>query len=182
MPGIPALLVRMRPARVGALVVALALVASSADAQPGSLNPPKWQGGANFLAAWATGEFSENIDAAAGVLIQVDRRIGESVFSLGGEFGFVVYGSQDWTSTVVGAPNLKVNLVTSNNVGLLSARLRAGRQTGKWRPDVYGAIGAHGLWTDTSIDLGASDCTALCPDVTAKRSKTPCSHTASAPA
>src|SRR4029453_8283742 len=124
-----------------------------------------WQLGLSFAEASATGEFANQVDSAAGVLFFIDRQVHNSVFSVGGEFVYLLYGNQDWQSTVVGAPNLKVNLTTSNNVGMLLGHVRAARRGGNWRPYVDGELGAQGLWTDTSIDLGPSDCRALFPGV-----------------
>jgi hypothetical protein len=158
---------RFRSLNVLHVLLVLLLHATSSAAQPAPAEPRKWQFGLSFAAGVATGEFAEHVDSAPGVLFFVDRQIHGSVFSVGGELVYLLYGSQDWTSTVVGAPNLKVKLTTSNNALMGLGHLRAARRSGNWRPYVDGELGAQGLWTETSIDLGASDCRVLCPDVSA---------------
>jgi len=133
----------VRAACVLTLVLGFPLASRPASAQPA------WQGGVDFVTALPVGAFATTVGLAPGGLFWVDRQLGSSPFSLGGEFGGVVYGSENWTSAVVGAPNLSLNMSTSNDLLLWGLRLAAGRRTGRWRPYALASLGGQSLLTTT---------------------------------
>src|SRR5690349_16011312 len=84
----------LRRIRAWALACVLsALFASHAAAQtPPTVNRPRLQGGANFVQAFAVGDFSQRVNTAVGGLVQLDVGLGDSIFSVGGEVGYMGYG------------------------------------------------------------------------------------------
>ena len=53
---------------------------------------PRFQVGASFVQAFAGGDFSERVNLAAGGLFQLDVGLGDCIFSVGGEIGYMGYG------------------------------------------------------------------------------------------
>jgi hypothetical protein len=109
--------------------------------------------GGYFLTVVPRGEFSENVtNNGYGAGLQVLVPIGSSPFLVGGDFGFVVYGSESHREPIsTTIPNLQVRVRTSNNIFLPHFVLRAQPRSGLIRPYVDGLIGLKYLWTQTSI-------------------------------
>ena len=120
-----------------------------------------WQGGAGGLGASSQGDFSTNVGGAGGLLIHLDRRLRGSVFSLGGELAYMVYGDESRDvalgSLIPEVPDASVTVNTENAMLLLHARLRAQRRAGRWRPYADGLFGFNDLFTKSSVE-GAQDC------------------------
>jgi hypothetical protein len=149
--------------RAAALVcVVSALFPHPARAQtPSTVDRPRFQGGVNFVQAFAVGDFSERVNLAAGGLFQFDVGLGASVFSIGGEIGYMGYGhvnrKVDVSSLIPEIPHASLSVSTTNYMVPMHARLRAQRPFGRWRPYVDALFGGNLISTDTSIDCSAND-------------------------
>jgi outer membrane protein with beta-barrel domain len=138
------------------------VVAHSAHAQTSSPpQRPRFQGGVNFAQAFAVGDFAEHVNLAAGGLVQFDVGLGESIFSVGAEIGYMGYGhvnrTVDVSSLIPEIPNATLSVTTDNYMIPMHARLRAQRKDGRWRPYADALFGGNLISTDTSIDCAASD-------------------------
>jgi hypothetical protein len=151
--------------RTGAGAIACivsALIAHPAHAQTSSpAGRPRFQGGVNFVQAFAVGDFSERVNLAAGGLFQLDVGLGDSIFSIGGEVGYMGYGhvnrKVDVSSLIPEIPHASLSVSTTNSMVPMHARLRAQRRFGRWRPYVDALFGGNLISTDTSIDCSAND-------------------------
>jgi hypothetical protein len=114
--------------------------------------PRRWQGGLGLALGVPVGDFSENVDIAAGVTGQFDYGLGDSLFSLGAEGTILFYGSDSRHVPLVGFPDLSVRVETSNQMGLLHGRLRSQKREGRVRPYVDALVGFNYLSTTTSVD------------------------------
>ena len=150
-------------ARGGAVAcVLVALTVPSAFAQTSSAaGRPRFQGGASFIQAFAVGDFSEHVNLAAGGLFQFDVGLGDSIFSLGGEVGYMGYGhvnrKVDVSSLIPEIPEATLSVSTTNSMVPIHARLRAQRNDGRWRPHADALFGGNLISTDTSLDCSAND-------------------------
>ena len=101
---------------------------------------------------------AERVNLAAGGLFQLDVGLGESIFSVGGEVGYMGYGhvnrEVDVSSLIPEIPNATLSVTTTNYM-IPIARLRAQRKSGRWRPYVDALFGGNLISTDTSIDCSA---------------------------
>jgi hypothetical protein len=134
----------------------------SAHAQASSAAArPRFQGGASFIQAFAVGDFSERVNLAAGGVLQLDVALGDSIFSVGGEIGYMGYGhvnrSVDVSSLIPEIPHATVSVSTTNSMVPMHARLRAQRKYGRWRPYADALFGGNLISTDTSINCSAND-------------------------
>jgi len=140
-----------------------ALIAHTAHAQTSSSAPqrPRFQGGVNFVQAFAVGDFAERVNLAAGGLFQFDVALRDSIFSVGTEIGYLGYGhfnrKVDVSSLIPEIPNATVSVTTDNYMVPMHARLRAQRKYGRWRPFADAVFGGNLISTDTSIDCAAKD-------------------------
>lgn len=136
----------------------------SLAAAQGPSNAGKWQAGLGGLAAVAVGEFSTDVDLAGGLALYVNRALGQSVFSLGGEIGWMEYGSTSRLVFLGGlipeVPDASVEVTTSNDMMLVHGRLRAQRRQGRWRPYGDGQVGVTELSTRTAVQ-GSFECTTI---------------------
>jgi hypothetical protein len=142
--------------------VVFLLAAHSAYAQTSSApQRPRLQGGASFVQAFAVGDFSERVNLAAGGLFQLDVGLGDSIFSVGGEIGYMGYGHAnrkvDVSSLIPEIPNATLSVSTTNSMVPMHARLRAQRSVGRWRPFADAVFGGNLISTDTSIDCAANN-------------------------
>jgi hypothetical protein len=138
------------------------LAAHSAYAQTSSAaGRPRFQAGASFVQGFAVGDFSERVNLAAGGLLQLDVGLGDSIFSVGGEIGYMGYGhanrTVDVSSLIPEIPNAKLSVSTTNYMVPMLARLRAQRSGGRWRPYADALFGGNLISTDTSIDCSANN-------------------------
>ena len=152
-----------RRIRAGALAcVVFALFAHPAYAQtPSTVNRPRFQGGAIFIQAFAVGDFSQRVNTAVGGLVQLDVGLGDSIFSVGGEIGYMGYGHAnrkvDVSSLIPEIPNATLSVSTTNYMVPMHARLRAQRRVGRWRPYADALFGGNLISTDSSIDCSANN-------------------------
>ena len=151
--------------RVRARTIACFLFAAFAHSAHAQTSPspqrPRFQGGASFVQAFAVGDFSERVNLAAGGLFQFDVGVGDSLFSIGGEIGYMGYGhlnrNVDVSSLIPEIPHASLSVSTTNYMVPMHARLRAQRKVGRWRPYVDALFGGNLISTDTSIDCSAND-------------------------
>lgn len=138
-----------------------AAVAHSAHAQTSPPQRPRFQGGVNFVQAFAVGDFAERVSLAAGGLVQFDIGLGDTIFSIGGEIGYLGYGhvnrKVDVSPLIPEIPNARVSVTTDNYMVPMHARVRAQRKYGRWRPYADALFGGNFISTDTSIDCSAND-------------------------
>lgn len=132
-----------------------AVSAAAVQPAPAPVAPPgprRWQGGLGFALGIPVGDFSENVDIAAGASGQFDYGLGNSPFSLGAEGTVLFYGSESRRVPLVGFPDLSVRVETSNQMGLLHGRLRTQKREGRVRPYVDALVGFNYISTTTSVD------------------------------
>jgi hypothetical protein len=153
---------RCRVATAALCFSLLMLSGSRAGAQGPPTPVTKWQGGFGVLGAGAVGDFATHVEAAGGFAVYLDAALRDSMFSLGGELGWMLYGDTTRTvplgTLVPEVPDASVDVITENQMLLLHARLRAQRRGGRWRPYADGQVGFTDLFTNTSVE-GAFDCT-----------------------
>ncbi len=139
----------------------------AAQPQSSSKGPTRFQGGVGFLGARAVGDFGTHVAGAAGVLVQFDVGLAQSVFSLGGEFGAMGYGGESRSvyigNLVPDIPDLSLKVNTDNEMWLGHVRVRAQRRVGRWRPYADGLLGFTELATRTSIQ-GVLSCSTASGD------------------
>ncbi len=131
---------------LGLAVLILLLSSQSAFSQGG-------QFGIAFSAGLPQSEFEETLnDEGFGVDGLLAFRLGESPFSLGAEFGYLIYGSESrnvpFSQTI---PDVYVDVETSNNILQSFVFLRAQNDKGAIRPYLDGLLGFNYLFTRTSI-------------------------------
>jgi Outer membrane protein beta-barrel domain len=154
---------RVRMSLAGLIACFLcALTAHSAQAQTSSpAERPRFQGGASFVQGFAVGDFSDRVNLAAGGLFQLDVGLGDSIFSVGGEIGYMGYGhvdrKVDVSSLIPEIPHATLSVTTTNYMVPMHARLRAQRKFGRWRPYADALFGGNLISTDSSIDCSTND-------------------------
>lgn len=142
------------------------LCAANVAAQPPRSpdEPTRFQLGVGLLGAGAVGDFGTGVDGAWGALVHMDVGLGESPFSLGGEFAGMGYGAESRSvyigNLVPDIPNLSVKVNTDHEMWLGHMRVRAQRRVGRWRPYADGLVGFTELATRTSIK-GALSCSSI---------------------
>ena len=152
-----------RGVRIAAIACALsAPFAHPAHAQTASsVERHRFQAGANFVQAFAVGDFAERVNLAAGGLFQLDVGLGDSIFSVGGEIGYLGYGhlnrKVDVSSLIPEIPHATLSVTTTNSMIPMHARVRAQRKYGRWRPYADALFGGNLISTDTSIDCSTND-------------------------
>jgi hypothetical protein len=129
---------------------------ATAQTRPSLDEPTRFHAGIGFLGAAAVGDFGTDVGGALGILMDVDVRLGKSLFTLGGEFGAMGYGSET-RSVYVGnlipdIPDLSIRVNTDNEMWIGHLRFGAQRRVGRWRPYANGLIGFTELATRTSIN------------------------------
>ena len=156
----------MRTRRVVAYVSCGVLCAAQVAAQSptATANGGRWQGGFGVLGGMPVGDFATHVDGAGGLAGHVDRAFGDSVFRLGGELGWMLYGTETRTvplgALIPEVPDASVKVTTENDMLLLHARIRAKRRGGRWRPYADGLFGFTDLFTYSSV-TGALECSPL---------------------
>jgi hypothetical protein len=146
-----AIAVAMPSAATGQNVASTTAIQPAPAPAPPS-GPRRWQGGLGLALGVPVGDFSGNVDIAAGVTGQFDYGLGDSPFSLGAEGTVLFYGNESRRVPLVGFPDLSVRVETSNQMGLLHGRFRAQRREGRVRPYVDALVGFNYISTTTSVD------------------------------
>ena len=106
-----------------------------------------------FLTGVPTGEFGDSLDATGyGFSIRFGYLVGDSPIRIGGDMGFLRYGSEKHSEILLSdLPDVRVDVQTSNNILLGHFFLRVQPRSGTVRPYAEGLIGVTYLFTDTSI-------------------------------
>ncbi|HHM24021.1 MAG TPA: hypothetical protein ENJ23_03175 [Bacteroidetes bacterium] len=120
---------------------------------PATSSAQRVEGGLHLMLGNPQGEFRQNVDNMGFGLsgfLALGPKNGFALF--GGEFGFLVYGTEtrkEPFSTTI--PDVTVDVTTTNNLamGHLLARLQI--PTGPVQPYVDGLVGFHYLYTQTTI-------------------------------
>ncbi|HDL19501.1 MAG TPA: hypothetical protein ENH29_10635 [Bacteroidetes bacterium] len=112
-----------------------------------------FQGGLNLMLGVPQGEFSDNVDNPGfGIGGMFGVSIPHSPLMVGGDLGFLIYGSEtrkEPFSTTI--PDVTVNVETSNNIAMGHLLLRLQAPVGAIRPYMDGLIGFNYLFTETKI-------------------------------
>lgn len=116
-------------------------------------NAQEFNGGINFMMGFPQGGFSQNVDNAGfGIGGYFGVLLPNSPVMLGGDLGFLIYGSEtrkEPFSTTI--PDVTVDVETSNNIVLGHLFLRFQAPAGPIRPYVDGLLGFNYLFTQTQI-------------------------------
>lgn len=112
------------------------------------------QGSLSFALGLPTGEFNQNIDNLGyGANIYVGAEFPNSIFGIGLDFSFFVYGRSTrnvpFSSTV--GPAVTVDVITTNSIVQPHLVLRMQPSTGTVRPYLEGKFGFKYLFTDTRV-------------------------------
>src|SRR5262245_36903166 len=138
--------------RVGCVVLVTVLPARAQSSNAGGHG---LQGGFGATLGAPTGDFATHVEAAGGLTAQMDKRLGSSLVSVGGEISFLLYGSSDRDvplgRLIPEAPNAKVHVSTDNQMVMLHARVRLQARGGRWRPYAVGLFGFNDLYTSTTV-------------------------------
>jgi hypothetical protein len=106
-----------------------------------------------------TGSFADHVsEGGAGGKMAVDRQLGHSIFSLGGEVGWLLYGEEKspYSGTDVFGKTL-TSATTDNTVITYNTLVRARRRGGKWQPFADAVLGGNWFRTTTSLDGAGFD-------------------------
>jgi hypothetical protein len=100
--------------------------------------PTRLQGGVGVVVAAPIGEFKTFVpDGAGGVLGHLDVGLGDSILSLGGEIGWMLYGDETRTvslaSVIPEVPKASIKVNTFNAMFTLHGRVRVQPPRGRWR-------------------------------------------------
>jgi hypothetical protein len=144
--------------------VVFALVGPAAAQAPPTTPPPKQtrvQVSVGVPVGFASGEFGDNVDSAAGISASLDVSLGGSIVSVGGEFSHLWYGTEsrkvDLGPAIPELAGTFVTVTTDNAMLLVHGRVRVQPHRGRWRPYADGLFGFDYIYTKTSLDE-ANDC------------------------
>ncbi|MEW6366343.1 MAG: outer membrane beta-barrel protein [Acidobacteriota bacterium] len=135
----------------GRLFVAVCVLGVAASGT--YLRAQKFEMGAGFVAGVPAGEFGDSLDATGyGFSIRFGYLVGDGPIRVGGDFGFLRYGSEKHSEILLSdIPDVRVDVETTNNILLGHFFLRAQPRSGAVRPYAEALIGVSYLFTDTSI-------------------------------
>jgi len=141
---------------------ALVLLATSAEAQLLDLSTrertaSRFAINAGIAVAQPVGDFGRFVDAGfgmgAGVAYALDDK---RIFSIRGDLGFIVYGSETQRVAIPGIPRVRVDVNTTNNIFLYTVGPQIMAPSGAVRPYAHGFIGGSYFTTSSSLS-GSSD-------------------------
>lgn len=123
--------------------------------------PPPVQVSVGVVGSTSVGEFGTFVpEGAGGFLLHVDARLGDSIFSVGGEIGWKLYGDQTRTvplsPLIPELPQASIDINTTNAMLPLYARVRAQTRQGRWRPYADGLIGLVTIYTTSAVGSGGN--------------------------
>lgn len=119
-----------------------------------------------LLLGLPSGDFGDNVsDTGIGVVFTGGIQLPQSPVLLGVELGYLVYGRTRRSEAFnTATPDIRVNVVTSNNIFQGNFFLRLQPMTGKVRPYIDGLVGFKYLFTET-VAKNTSDWTRIAYDV-----------------
>lgn len=121
--------------------------------------PPVVIAGIGVTGGFPMGEFGENVTSPGfGLSAYAGYMLPRTPAVIGLDLGFLIYGQERrkerFSLTI---PDVKVDVVTSNNIMTANAFLRLQPRSGTLRPYLEGIVGIHYLFTETRIEnLGSS--------------------------
>jgi hypothetical protein len=143
---------------IGLVVPSLGMAQDDSRREPQTeKRPTRFQGGIGFVRMEPVGEFSTFVpEAAPGVLLHFDYGLGETLFSVGGEFAWAQYG-QTTRTVALGAlvpevPDASIDVHTDNALLTLHGRVRAQPRRGRWKPYADGLVGFTSLYTRSEVE------------------------------
>jgi opacity protein-like surface antigen len=152
---------RVAAACASALLFAAVAAAQSPPESSEVRSSEKVQLGAGIVAGVPVGDFADNVESAGGLFAGFDIRLRSSIFSVGGEIAWLLYGDTSRTvdlgPLVPEIPGASIKVNTENQLLMVHARVRAQRPAGRWRPYADGVVGFNRIYTTTSIE-GGVDC------------------------
>ncbi|HET9530599.1 MAG TPA: outer membrane beta-barrel protein [Blastocatellia bacterium] len=117
------------------------------------------QFGIDFATIIPQGGFKENINSNGyGIGLQFAVSLGPGPFHLGADAGFVTYGSETRREPLIPTvPEVRVDVKTTNNIGLFHLLLRLQPRSGAVRPYADVLVGFKYLFTETTIEDDLDD-------------------------
>jgi len=157
---------------LSASCVVFSVVGPAAAQAPPTTPPPRptrIQASVGVPVGFASGEFGNNVDSAAGISVSLDVGLGGSIVSVGGELSHLWYGRDsrkvDLGPAIPELAGTLVTVTTDNAMMLVHGRVRVQPRRGRWRPYADGLFGFDYIYTKTSLDE-ANDCSgSSCPSV-----------------
>lgn len=129
---------------------------------PSQASRPLAQAGLGLTIGIPVGDFSKNVDVAAGLAAHLDFALGRSPVSVGVEAAYLFYGDESRDVPLQGLPDLTVGVTTSNEIVLLHGRVRAQKRGGRVRPYADGLVGFINLGTRTSFGADVECASSVC--------------------
>jgi hypothetical protein len=113
----------------------------------------KLEASGGLLLGIPSGDFGDNIsETAIGGVLAAGIQLPQSPVFLGVELGYVVYGRVSREEAFNSAtPDVRIDVVTTNNIFQGNLLLRLQRPTGKVRPYLDGLVGFNYLFTETAV-------------------------------
>ena len=112
---------------------------------------------AALAVAQPVGDFGRFVDAGFGVGAGVAYALdSQRIFSIRGDLGFVVYGSETQRVAIPGIPRVRVDVNTTNNIFVYTVGPQIMAPSGVVRPYAHGFIGGSYFTTSSSLS-GSSD-------------------------
>ena len=118
-----------------------------------------WEVNLNFITGFPQNEFGDNVDnVGLGGGGGFGYHLGSNPILVGGEFSFLIYGSETQrVPVIITIPNVTVDVQTSNNIFIGHFFVRLQSNQGGLRPYLEGLIGLHNLFTETEIKNGTGN-------------------------
>jgi len=118
-----------------------------------------WEVNLNFITGFPQNEFGDNVDnVGLGGGGGFGYHLGSNPILVGGEFSFLIYGSETQrVPVIITIPNVTVDVQTSNNIFIGHFFVRLQSNQGGLRPYLEGLLGLHNLFTETQIKNGTGN-------------------------
>ena len=141
-------------ARTSRVSILLVFAAALLFQQPSPANAQvRPEASVGLLLGVPSGAFADNVSGTGiGVNLTGGIQLPQSPVFLGVEFGYLMYGHDSRSEAFNAAiPDVRVDVVTSNNIVLGNFLLRFQSATGKVRPYLDGLVGFKYLYTETTV-------------------------------
>lgn len=138
----------MTATATGAITAVMLMVAAGAFAQStqgAAAAPERWTVSGSIGGSVPIGPFGERVPDGAGLLRgTLERQLGDTPFSIGGEFGWLLFSESD--SRVAGR-----TLTTTNDATSYAVIVRVRSSTGRWRPYAEAMFGGTTFSTHSKV-------------------------------
>ena len=116
--------------------------------------PSRVQAGAGLVVGVPSGEFGNYVtNPGGGITGHLGYRIPNTLAIIGVNVGYIIYGRETRREPFsLTAPDVKVRVITENNILPVNLFLRFQPREGRLRPYVEGLTGFHYLFTETTIE------------------------------